>query len=145
MNKFNILCVPAKIRKCKGICVESLTSENTRKALQELLDWFYYNEDDKYYIYGLRHIENDWSTPRFICENNVFINKFGWFITRDKMGFNKTDDVMLTSKNSEFYYHTATNPTRDYEKIKYFDDRNALNVRMYLINRNEIWKYIDNN
>ena len=117
------LCVPAEIRKCKGIVIETLTSAVERKNMIATIKEL---ESRGYHIYGLRHPDNDMSKPASVKSQSVLVNRFGWFITKDEMKFNKSNEVMINRRNA-VYYSTSRN-----EWCDYFWLVDAISVNEYL-------------
>lgn len=79
-------CVPARILGSFGYIIEATTG-NERPALMEFLNKLIdIVEDDgvtkKYWVYGLRHFDNDWTYPVSIGRP-IVVNRFGWFVTSD--------------------------------------------------------------
>lgn len=100
-NNTMVYTVPSRLRHCNGFILEAITVQPQRKLIFELMEEL---QDKGYNIYSLRHKENDMCEPHFITPKNILINRFGWFITKDKMKFkSKTDEIRLTVKNSLYY------------------------------------------
>ena len=93
--------VPARIRHCDGFILEAITVQPQRKLMFELMTEL---QDKGYNIYSLRHKDGDMSEPHFITSKGILVNRFGWFLTKDKMKFkSETDEIRLTVRNSLYY------------------------------------------
>ena len=109
-------CYTAKIRKCEGIIVEVVASQPERAELFNLLEYFKKNSEE-YFVYPLRHSENDWSRPVTVADGPLFVNRFGWFITRKKMKFSRSKkdinvwypEVNLNSRNCNIDFSDDVN------------------------------------
>lgn len=138
LKKCKIYCVPSTIRKCNGFVIEVLTKQPERKTTFDLLHEL--RDKHGYNIYSLRHKDNDMSEPHYVTEKGIFVNRFGWFVTKDKMEFTEPEDeVKLTTKNSEYYNLNSEN--NGIEKVfKHYGSCYELDVVEYISNEDKIWK-----
>lgn len=102
LKEVQIMCVPAHIRHCEGVIVEVVTCQPERKVMFNLMAEL--KEKHGYNVYSLRHKSNDWSEPHYITEKHILIDRFGWFITKDKMKFNDIlQEITLGVYNAKYY------------------------------------------
>ena len=139
-----IECIPATIRKCRGIIIETLTVEPERSIIKESLEEF---KNAGYHIYGLRHKENDMSEPHYVYKNGVLVNRFGWFISKDKMKFKndiRNPGVRITVSNSNYYgVVNSKKADIDYEE-KSFDYGVRIKLSDFMDNANSIIQTMTN-
>ena len=108
LQEVKIMCVPAHIRHCDGFVIETLTSQPERKIIFELLGEL--KEKHGYNVYTLLHTETDWTEPKYVSMHSSLINRFGWFLTKDKMVFSsKQQDVKLRKTNTVYFNVTDEN------------------------------------
>lgn len=129
-------CAVCTLRKCNGIIIETLTSTEERKMIFDYLEDF---KNKGYHIYGLLHLENDWSKPSYIRNGDVLVNRFGWFITKDKMEFKDDtiindvvihDEVALTCKNSTYFDISSDGTVKD--TAEYYGSLREIPVDQYV-------------
>lgn len=98
----NIKCIPACIRHCNGFVIETTTVQPDRKNIFDLMEEL--ADIHGYHIYSLRHKCSDWTEPRYITQKGILFDRFGWFLSKDKMKFKDlSDEIRITSSNSVFY------------------------------------------
>lgn len=104
------------IRKVPGYIVEAVTDELLRSRIFSEMEKML--NSGMFKIYGLRHIENDWSKP-YTIEDNVLFNRFGWFITTDEKDIlkDKKDRTLVLSKK---------NMKSMNERVNFFDIYNGV-------------------
>ena len=97
-----IMCVPATIRKCDGFIIEAVTDEPNKSEILEALKIL---QSRGYTTHGLSG-SND-NEPKEIYRGSVLkADKFGWFVTRNKMEFPSNalqSNVLLSSRNRTYY------------------------------------------
>lgn len=137
LMKTEINCVPAKIRHCNGFIIEALTSNPERKLNFELIGELVKNHG--YNMYSLRHKDNDWSEPHYITSEGILVNRFGWFLTKDKMKFkNIQDEIRLTVSNTIFINVNNIDYRKIYE-VPYYGNCTLINVLDYFLNEDKIF------
>lgn len=104
--------VLATVRKCNGIMIETITKQPERSIILDALKYF---KENGYNVYSLRHKENDMSLPYEVCKDSILVNRFGWFVTKDTMKFNKTKylNSSLLNVNNVNYYSNNDNYRSD--------------------------------
>ena len=130
LEDVKIMCVPAHIRHCEGFVIETVTVQPERKLIFELIGEL--KEKHGYNVYTLLHRENDWSEPRYVSMDPCLINRFGWFLTKDKMVFSSKQQDVKLRKNNTVYFNTTSDG--NYEEELYIGRCKEIDVLDYLIN-----------
>ena len=125
MNKEDmskITGVLSTMRKCNGIIIETLTIQPERSIILDALKYF---KENGYNVYSLRHKENDMSLPYEVCKDSILVNRFGWFVTKDTMKFNKNiyhNSSLLNVNNVNYYTNNDDYRSCKIELVEYAYD-----------------------
>lgn len=99
-GKLKTTGILACINNCKGIIIDTRITQPEREELMNVIMEFM--EDPYYNVYGIQSKPSE-QHPQTILENQAFVYRFGWFITRDKMDFHDATEIRLTRTNTSYY------------------------------------------
>lgn len=104
----NTYCVPADILGHFGYIVECTTGSERPFVLDILrkLDIERNPSNEGFFIYGLRHLDNDWSFPISISKT-ILVNRFAWFLSYSEikeLELSSEIDIVMYGENNNIIF-----------------------------------------